>query len=357
MNKVFVDKKKKYKRTLSVSQIQTFTRCRRSWYYSYKKEIVPIKDHAYLVKGLLVHKGMEAAWMSKYKAGQIISDQDMIDAGVKSMKEWYESFMEKNADSMGSLTFMEEVEQTYSDSIEIFRRSLSLFKPTEWEVIEVDDAPCVEVHYAVPLKVSEGSKTIGMMHGYIDLIAKHMPTNQIWQIDWKVKSTLSPSEDEMYNIQNVAYCMATQLAGIDIVGSITFQMLGLAGTMPNLNKNGTVSRAAIRCTWEDYAQFCVDNGQDPGEYEEEMRPKLDKTEWVRENKEYKSWPVIVKMWKDVVIETYKDIKKERRYLPSISSMNCKSCSYGALCHADLRGYDTEFILENEFTKKGGREDE
>jgi len=337
----------------SVSQIGLFNRCRKAWKYSYKDNLMKRQEKLYFTKGKLVHIGMQSAWLYKWLGENqenplfIPGLDSMLEIGISAMIRWYTGFFEENYKDM-NLEEIEELEAVFQAAQVIFIRSLTMFKPDEWEVVEIQGRPAVETHYLIKMN------RYYSMHGFIDLIARHIESDQIWQIDWKIMSSLSPEEDELYNMQNTVYNIAAQSAGIPVAGSMTYQILGVESTIPKVNKNGSISRALIRCTWDEYSKFCVDNGQNPDEYEEEMVPKLGQIEWVRTNKEYMNYSVSLNIWKQVIMGTVREIRRVKTHLPSISAFNCKNCQFGALCLAEIRGYDVDFILEDQYKVREGK---
>jgi hypothetical protein len=127
--------------------------------------------------------------------------------------------------------------------------------------------------------------------------------------------------NEMFNVQNPVYQYALKKIGIETVGSLTFHALNKPATIPKINKNGSISRAKINCDWLTYAQFCLDNNQDPTDYEEEMKEKLSDVEWFRFNREYRNEGTIDTVWKGIIVGVgYEIMKKQKRYTRNISQM-------------------------------------
>ena len=343
---------------LSVSQIITYLKCRRAWKYSYLDKITKKYDRPYLTKGKLAHSGMQAAMWCKHNWEETFSGpcpiEDMVAAGKRSINTEFEQYVVelgvdfKNPKDEETMALCVDLNEMRIESLVVFERTLIEFGPDKWSVEIVQGFPAIELHYALPIR------GMHVMHGFIDLVAWEIATNQIWEIDWKFKSQLAPGEDEQFGLQHSAYCRALLLAGVNLTGSITFQSLNIMPTEPNINKNGTISRAKIRITWDDYAKFCLQNGQDPELYREEMEPKLAETEWTRITREYRSDFMMNNIWHNVVQSTALEIsskRKGKRYPPTIGPMNCKSCSYMPLCQAELRGYDMEYILNTEYVSK------
>lgn len=356
-NQIMYPHDMEFRNALSVSQIHTYSKCRRAWKYSYIDHLSKKYERPYMTKGKLAHAGMEKAFTALYECqnqGKQIRIEDMISAGITHMRSDFDTYIKDlglDAPLLWSPEDKEMVinlEQMFDDAVEVFERTLKSAEPLNYEVLYIQGFPAIELHWAIPIR---GDK---FMHGFIDLVVRDIKTRQIWSIDWKFKSQLSAEEDEAFNIQNSIYCKALRMAGISVTGSITYQALNVPTTLPNLNKNGTVSRAKIRCTWDDYAAFCRQVGQDPEDYREEMEPKLSEITWVRPIKEYRSEYMMYNIWEKVVKTLSSEINVKRnnkKYPPALNAMNCKSCAYTSLCQAELRGYDTEFIINSEYVNK------
>jgi hypothetical protein len=211
------------------------------------------------------------------------------------------------------------------------------------------EVPALELHFKVPCLPTRG------LHGFIDAILREKETGFIWCVDYKFRKALAPDDDEAFNIQNAVYSHACELMGINITGTMTWQHCNTPASDPQVLKDGKISKAKIKTTWERYAEFCRDNGQNPDDYEEEMKPKLDEIEWFRATKEYRNPTTVQLIWDECVLPSAKGIKsshgKKANNFRSMYPMNCKMCSFGSLCQAELRDYDVQSIIEREYTKK------
>lgn len=328
---------------LSISQMNSFLRCRKQWWYGYVKKIRPRREARPLTLGKLIHEGMAAYWTSRAHGGPIGPE-----AGLEAMRR---SCDQQRIQMEGDE--WDVFEDILRNAEEVFLRALTAFDPSEWEVVLLDSGePLVEVHFAVPLVRRVP------MQGFIDLVARDLRTGMVWQIDWKFVSSLSDAEDELFNLQNVVYQYALRRIGVEVAGSITFKCLSKESTKPKMNKNGSLSRAYIRCSWEDYARACIEAGENPEDYREEMEPKLAQNQWTLKVQEYRNEETLINLWREEIAGTAHEIlKNQTRYPRSVSPMNCRTCSYRSICHGELRGYDVEGIEAMEYEPKRTREEE
>ena len=350
---IFDDEKDSAEGMLSASQINAFLKCRKNWEYSYVYKIKPRVERPYLTIGKLCHVGMAAAWQIHFwytTAGETPNIEQCIENGINAIQNEYDEYMNEN-------TFVEEEipfqEQLLCDSKIIFRNAFLRFKPEEWKVTTIQVTkkkaiPAIELHFKLPFKGFKG------LHGFIDLIAEHVPTGQTWSIDYKFTKSITENDtiEEAYNLQNTIYLHATKLLGINTVGTITYKHLNTPPSLPKVNQNGTISRAKIKTDWETYAAFCEMNGQNPLDYQEEMQPKLDEFTWFMFIKELRSDETITAIWNEIIIPASKDIKaKTTKYTRSMSAWNCKLCSFTEICQGQLRGYDTDYYMSTVYVKK------
>jgi hypothetical protein len=246
-----------------------------------------------------------------------------------------------------------DMDQMLLDAKSIFVQALQEFNPEKYEVVTVvkggKPIPALELHFRVPCPPTKG------LHGYIDAILRDKETGFTWCTDYKFRKSLSPDEDEAFNIQNAVYSYACAKMGIDITGTMTWQHVNTPAADPQILKTGAISRAKIKTTWEHYAQFCLNNGEDPANYEEEMREKLADIEWFRPTYEYRNDETIARIWSRCVVTAAKGVKaahsKKADNYPSLYPWNCKMCQYQSICQAELRDYDVDAIKSREYTKR------
>ena len=339
---------------VSVSQLQTFLSCRKKWEYNYIEGLKPRVERSYLTIGKLCHKGMQeamrSAWMSQ-KRGDDQHWYSWRDAGIKAIEREWQEYVDSN-------TFLEEempdIEKTLGDAISVFSQAYGEFEPWKYEVVTLCDKgrpiPALELHFKVPCPPTKG------LHGYIDAILRDRETGFTWCVDYKFRKSLSPDDDEAFNIQNAVYAYACQKMGVKITGTMTWQHVNTPAAEPAILKDGKISRAKIKTTWAKYEQFCIEHGQDPQDYFLEMEEKLKDIEWYRATLEYRNPETIDRIWKECVVPVAKQVKaahsKKADNFRSLYPWNCRvGCPYQSICQAELRGYDADAIREREYVKR------
>lgn len=331
---------------VSISQIQTFMACKKKWAYNYIEEITPRVERAYLSIGKLCHRGMQVAMTAIWKGARW---EEALHLGNVAINNKWQDYLVETPLLDEELP---DFQQILVDAKSVFTQAFKEFQPWKYEVLTLYDKgrpiPALELHFKVPCLPTKG------LHGYIDAILKDKETGFVWCTDYKFRKQLSPDEDEAFNIQNAVYSYACEKMGINITGTMTWQHCNTPATDPQILKDGKISRAKIKTTWEHFAKFCEEHDQDPMDYEE-MQEKLAEIEWFRPTLEYRNPETVERIWKEAVLPAAKAIKqahgKNTVNYRSLYPWNCKMCSYGSLCQAELRGYDANAIREREYTKR------
>lgn len=346
---LFDERKQTPQGMVSVSQLQTFMSCPKKWEYNYVEELSPRVERSYLTIGKLCHKGMQTAMTIKWQNDRGCSNystEEILCSSLLAMDLEWDRYVEETPLLDEEMPDMEQMRQ---DARSVFEQAFWEFNIDKYEVLSVSngviDMPALELHFVVPCAGSKG------LHGYIDAILKDKETGFTWCTDYKFRKSLSPDEEEAFNVQNAVYSWACHKMGIDITGTMTWQHVNIPASEPIMLKKGTVSKAKIKTTWEKYRSFCIENGVDPDPYEEEMRMKLADIEWFRATYEYRNLETVKNIWENVVIPASRAVakawksKNQRHLYP----WNCKMCQYQSLCQGELRGYDTDAIRLREFT--------
>lgn len=347
---LFDEEKQTPEGMVSVSQLQTYLSCAKKWEYGYVEEITPRVDKTYLTIGKLCHKGMQAAMHSMWQNGNDGKWNVALTAGITAMDiEFYEY--------IGQTPLLPEempdMEQMLNDAESVFKQAFEEFEPWKYEVVTLqkngEPIPALELHFVVPCAGTKG------LHGFIDAILKDKETGFVWCTDYKFRKSLSPDEEEAYNIQNAVYSWACHKMGVPITGTMTWQHVNTPAADPAILKDGRISRAKIKTTWQHYERFCEEHGQDPQDYYLEMEEKLRDIEFFRPTYEYRNMPTIKQIWSECVVPAAYAVKRARNKKTkkhrSMYPWNCKMCQYQSLCQAELRDYDADAIRDREYVKR------
>lgn len=362
---LFNESKQTLEGMVSVSQLQTYLSCKKKWEYNYIEKLTPKVDRPYLTIGKLCHKGMQVAMQSAWKDQQneLCKDYYTTNRWREWLKNGLEAMKQEVADYILNTPLLNEempdIDRMYADAREIFAQAFEEFEPWKYWVLTLRKngvlIPALELHFKIPCPPTKG------LHGYIDAILRDRETGFLWCVDYKFRKTLSPDDEEAFNIQNAVYSYACARMGLEITGTMTWQHLNTPAADPAILKNGQISRAKIKTTWGHYENFCRRHGQDPQDYYLEMEEKLRDIEWYRATLEYRNPETVNCIWEQCVRPAAKAVRtaygKKANNYRSLYPWNCKMCQYQSLCQAELRDHDVDFIRQNEYTVRGSRQTE
>ena len=357
MNTKCLFNKKTPEGMVSVSQLQTYMSCAKKWEYAYRENLTPRIERPYLSVGKLCHKGMQVAMRCAWQDQQANLCTDF--RKTYRWEEWrmhgLNAMVNEWTEYMDSITYLQEeipdLEKILADAETVFTQAFEEFEPWKYRVLSVTEGgklvPALELHFLVPMPNSKG------LHGFIDAILQDVETGFTWCTDYKFRKSLSPDEEEATNIQNAVYSYACAKMGIDITGTMTWQHVNTPAALPQLLKNGGVSKAKIKTTWAVYEDFCLLNDIDPEPYREEMEEKLADIEWFRATYEYRNPETVERMMKECVEPATRAVRFAKNHnannYRSLYPWNCKMCQFKDLCQAELRGYDAQYIKTSQYT--------
>lgn len=307
----------------SFSQINSWGRCNFQWHLKYIEGLMAPPTPA-MSYGKLGHKMIENILRGLDIHNEIVVGEGEFDTG--------------DIDEIQQL--IEDVTQT----VRMFEASLPL---SDWETIELDGVPLIE--YPLDVYLSDGDSYTG----YIDWVARHKPSGQVWLWDFKFRKSFQEDWVEEIDLQKPVYMKQLIDLGVEPIGTICGQIKSSAPKKPALTKKGTLSKARITTTWEVYLQSIIENGLDPADYED-MKDKLKDNKFFHLSRAFRTDEELQRTWDTVFIRSVNQIKKQT-LLPeppprSIGYMNCNFCQFRDVCIEDLKGRDTE-DLKNQFARR------
>lgn len=338
--------------TVSRTQILDYLNCGYRWDLSYRRGIQGALVREAMDLGSATHHGVKQA-VTQYALGKKWTPKVARLATKYGANSWVES--EKQA--RGKFLTEEMTEQLHAlrdEGATIAEEALDHFGLHEWEIAMWKGKPLLEVELIVPLKPWKGFRTIP------DLCARPRKEGRrapFWLIDWKARAQFESDDAEEINLQfaTMQYVIERVIPEISIDGSILWQVKSKAPTWPKLNKpakDGTpvMSRALIATTWEVYKKALIEAGCKPEDYEEEMRPKLETIEWYRSIKQHRTSEECKAVWREIVVPAARRMATDpqviRRWVHQ--PFGCKGCWARSFCMAELRGEDTEFLLQTDY---------
>ena len=307
----------------SFSQISTWGKCNYQWHLKYVEGLMSPPTPA-MSYGKLGHKMIENILKGDAIHHDIVVGEGEFDTGE-----------------------VDEIQQLIGDvtaSVKLFEASLPL---SDWETVELDGVPLIE--YPVEVELEGDDSYIG----YIDWVARHKPSGQVWLWDFKFRKSFQDDWVEEIDLQKPIYMKRLLALGVDPIGTICGQIKSTAPKKPVLTKKGTLSKAKITTTWEVYRDTVIEHGLNPVDYED-MQEKLKDMQFLKLSRAFRTHEEIQRTWDTVFIRSVEQIKAQK-LLPeppprSIDYMKCSFCQFRDICIEDLKGRDTE-DLKNQFQRR------
>lgn len=333
-------------RPLSFSQMSTFLTCRRRWLYQYVFGIRPRMRAAPLEIGDAVHRGIASFFM--------------FGSAQHGLDEWARQLY--RAIPLDHETLMSDAQKMYDTAVLVTDRALKGLEALGFH-IAIDPStgvPIVEHSYILPCHGWPGG-----FETKIDTILHDPRSGLNWVTDFKTRGYFTDDAAETANFQNAIYHAAAAYHGIDVAGSLTFQIASTPPKRPKLNqakpgKPAEMSRADIACDWQTYELALREAGLDPSDYAD-MQTKLDAKEFVRSTYVVRPPAVVEAIWNDNVEPTarimaasfdhwkrYGNESERNLMYRNMSPRTCSYCPVERPCYADLYGRDVLSILRADF---------
>lgn len=325
-------------RHISFSEIDTYQRCNLKHHFAYTERITPVEGRVESASiGSLFHDVM-AKTLYKY-----------IDINYnRELEREVFDYVENYLNSLLTKSINPDIIQTVRDIVPRTLKEIDIIP--NWRTV-IDTAGMPYIEYSISYPVSDTLHFVGR----IDWLAENVNSGHIYLIDWKTRKNLQSDEDdsdilhEDFNMQLPLYTyVVSKKSGKHILGNIIYQVDGRPNDTPKKLLNGSFSRANIVTTWAKYEEALLIDGKNPEDYAD-MRDKLNERKFTKPITLLRSASELEAFW-DNAVQWMHQISSDYPIIPNIGH-NCLYCPYKSLCLARLRGYDYDWILKNEFTKR------
>lgn len=314
----------------SVSQIFA-DQCEQDWAYRYLRGLKPIRVRPEMDVGSFTHICIAAYFNNNHPSRTLKKELGDRQERLVGLGLPQEQLDELEEDMEGNANIAWDVYERWGD----------WFGPADWEPMYVE--------HKLEIDLGGGDT----FWGIVDFVGAS-PDGMVECIDWKVRGEIQDPDRHRYPLQQVVYAFMLYTRGIEVDKIGTCQMRGVMAKDPKINKNGAISRSAVRTTWDHYAEFAENNGQDPDEYLD-MKEKLEAVQWHRRDGDCWGPNRLEMVWDSVVLPRVRRLQS--RYDKFTASpirtawgtAQCSRCFYADLCSAELFGED--FDIDEVFEVK------
>lgn len=321
---------------LSHSELKTFRRCKRQYYYKVVEGLEARLVDPKLKFGTWFHELLRAHYSGK----------DWKKAHAKELKKFNNLFLEER--------------EHYGDLPDLAERMMYSYlwryrkQEAEWEVLHIEER--FDIHFA------EGD----MFSFKPDLIVRDHSTPQkdIWVVDHKTTRSIPSAEWRLEDLQSTLYPWALREAtDLEPKGFIFNYIRRKAPTIPSINKDGSISKRRIDTDYPTMARFLleyyeVDTVKElPTKWKKRLanlkledkffkRSKIVKDEALvsRQMAEFEYTAQEIDIWLEMSQENPHMDPWTRTMIPS-----CEwDCDFHDLCAIELLGQDSKFMRRSKY---------
>lgn len=310
---------------LSFSSIRDWKFCRQAWHYKRVQKLQRRRKSLPLRRGSIIHDCLEL----------YLKGEDWYPVIEKAQAE-YDLLMEEEKEYYGNLP--EECERIMIGYEEHWANDKYHTIATELSFGNVKEGQ-------EPFEIVPGV----FITGRIDWLFEN--DRGIWVGEHKTVGRAIPTEGyRMNELQTAIYIRVCQILGYEPTGVAFDYLLTKPPTVPQLLKNGTLSRnKKIKTDEATYMQAILDNGLNPDDY-------LAELENARRNKFYeRRYMPKPEGMVDMILSELQIIAKEMEHLKDfpyrLLSRECEHCEFYTLCQAEMMGLDTHYIRECDFEER------
>lgn len=327
---------------VNLSQLQEWLRCRYRWELKNRRHIERRGTHRPMDLGSAVHAGIAGAVrrFASYEKPQLTQKQwgyiqSALLVGINTWaNDWKTQRGEIDAEAQAQLD-----EITYTAHGIAWKAVQDMDLP-RWQTLRFKGEPMVEIKLTCDFLPGVP------FYGTPDWVVKDRQHGGNVVVDYKIREALQPPEHEEVDLQLPAYQMLLLKNGIPTVGAIKYQIRAQVPRQPEMTKKKQMSRQRIATTWPIYKAALLAHGLDPKDYRE-MEQKLD-VEFFRVDRLYRNDFVISSIWDDIILPLGQLFVKSKTQVRHMHFMNCNGCWAREFCLAELRGEDTDFLLETAY---------
>ncbi len=321
----------------SHSKTKLARRCLKAYEYRYLMKLQRRVKSRALIVGSLVHNCLEMYFREGYY--------------LPAIREWKE----------GEFTKMFAEEQALHKDVIPLARQLIKGYISNWKSLDLE---MLWVEKEFSIEISPGITLIGKIDG----LARDSRKMR-WLVEHKTCKKMPGEEVRIYDTQVLLYAGALPFMDEEPVNGVIWDYLRTKlPTKPHLLKSGGLSVAqSIDTTKEVYLQAIRKHGLDPRGYVdilEHLETKRD--QFYRQVKLPMNDIMGQNILHELITTSEMLIGLEHEYKEGginhctrNLTRDCSWCDYNTLCHAELRGEDTEYLLKHDYivrVKHGNKEE-
>lgn len=313
--------------SFSQSKLKAFNRCPKQYEYKYVERLTPKKRERPLFFGSWVHKAIESYYTTPDRNWR---------SGYAEYKLKWEALFEEEREELSRRG------DPISQIPRIMRGYEFYYKDDGWDPIMVEqefmvETPMPGVYFKMVLDL-----------GIVDSEEK------LWAVDHKTASAIPPANTfHAMDPQLILYPWALerlmdngQLPKMPIGGVVYNYIKSKAPSLPQVNKDGSLSKRKVSTDYPTLYLFLKQQGYDPRDFAHILVPLKKRSEFLRRYRLPREPYVTREVLLDA-LSVVKRMQETKRFTRSVSR-DCNFCGYRDLCRAELNGFDTEIMRKTDF---------
>lgn len=335
---------------ISISDINSFLRCRRSWdigsplRQGYRHKVTP---KLFFVVGSAVHEALDAQ----------AKGEDYIEAFEQYVVKEKQERVEQYKERVGSEPWANEFEE-FDESVELARGLVHQYFDHYGSVNPTEDKGLEVVATEVPFKLPLMTTAYGDVYfvGTFDAIYTDTETRTRFYLgENKTAASCPDLNDVSRSNQFVGYNWAfQQLTGIKPAGTLYNLIIKRLIKEPRVLKSGKLSTDKNQATTaKKFFEAIQAGGRDPLDYAEfltylQERDEND-TRFFRREMFYYSKDHLANWATSVLTPVASEMVQSPKIYPNLTS--CQFCSVKDVCESLFLGEDTSEVLDTNFEQK------
>lgn len=309
--------------TASWSEINLHRKCPKAHDYRYRLRLQRKRPIIPMLVGKILHEMLDTYTLTKKLANYVDDPWDVLERYEKEFRKFFAEEKEEHGDIPGNCErLFEAYLRTYQD----------------------DDLTYEGTEEFVATDLATDLRFIG----YIDKVAVDAHRRR-WLMDHKFHKAIPDAEHRFHELQLLLYIWAWNRWNPEkpADGIVWDYVRTAPPTLPKVLKsgNGLEKRASLRCDRWTYEQEIVKHGFDKRDYTDFLT-KLDNNDLMFFERVF--LPAPKKPQIDSIVHDFRTtavtIQNMKGIAPRhMSKFNCQGCEFKALCEAEVRGHDVNFV--------------
>lgn len=325
--------------TVSHSRIKTARRCWKRHDYRYNERLQRKAKAAPLLRGTILHEMLDAYAENTKKRKNQRDPYDITKRYAKEYRQMFRELREEYGD-----TFIQDIDRIFAGYLRTYAKD-----PLKYELSEVENR----------IEIIEGVEFIYV----IDKIATDAEGRR-WLMDHKTAKNIPNEEARFSDIQLVFYVWAWNEQHEEdeqIDGIIWDYVRTKPPTIPEVLKSGQLSQAkSIATDYYTYYTTLTNLGLDARLYYnflEELKSRGTSDFYQRIRLPTPSKAVVKSVVRDARETTEQIMEFGATLKARTLTKECAwDCDFYQLCHAELRGLDSEFVRKTQYEVRDDRKE-